>query len=129
MSFIAIQELCSGCRACELACALENFKEINPSMAALRIVGRFPSPGDYQIQLCDQCGSCAEACPEDAITLHGNAYLIDRELCINCLLCVEACPLGVMYVHDNSEIPIKCTLCGACARICPREAIVLQGGA
>jgi ferredoxin len=42
---------------------------------------------------------------------------------------VDACPHGVLYVHASSETPIKCTLCGACAEICPRDAIVLEGGA
>ena len=128
MELIAFDEKCSGCRACRLVCGLVNFQEVNPSKAALGIEGKFPAPGIFHINLCTQCGACAEACPEDAIKLERGAYLIDPDLCIGCMMCVDACPEDVMFVHPDCETPIKCTLCGACARICPREAIVLQEG-
>jgi Fe-S-cluster-containing dehydrogenase component len=124
----AIHERCSGCRACELACALTNFREMNPAKSALGVKGRFPAPGDYRLQLCDQCGACAEVCPVGAIFLEKGAYLIDSDLCTGCLTCVEACPNDVMVVHSSSQVPIKCTMCGACVEICPREAIVMDGG-
>jgi ferredoxin len=125
----AIHERCSGCRACALACSLTNFREMNPAKSALGIEGRFPAPGDYRIHLCDQCGACAEACPEDAIALMDGAYIIDADLCTGCLTCIDACPRGVMYEHSSAPTPIKCTLCGACAEICPRGAVVMEGGA
>ncbi len=112
-----------------MACALANFREVNPAKAALGVEGRFPAPGDYRLHLCDQCGTCAEVCPVDAIGLEKNIYLVDSDLCTGCLICVEACPRDVMVVHSSLEIPIKCTLCGACVEICPREAIVMDGGA
>jgi ferredoxin len=64
MELKAVHENCSGCGVCRVVCALENFREVNPAKAALRIEGRFPAPGDYRIHLCDQCGVCAEVCPE-----------------------------------------------------------------
>jgi ferredoxin len=124
----AIHERCSGCRACLLACSLENFKEMTTAKAALAIQGRFPAPGDYRVQLCDQCGDCAEACPVKAIIEKDGKYLIDEKLCTGCLECVTACPHGVMLTHPGMEEPIKCTLCGACVTICPREALVLEEG-
>jgi ferredoxin len=110
-----------------LVCAIENYREVNPSLAALRIEGRFPAPGDYRIHLCDQCGQCAEVCPVDAIGMddHG-VYRIDADICTLCLECVDACPYGVIFVSERAAVPIKCTLCGACASACPRDAIVLQ---
>ena len=128
MILTAHHERCSGCRACLLACSLENYSEMTPAKAALGIQGRFPAPGDYRVQLCDQCGACAEACPVEAITQEQGKFLIDRELCTGCLSCVEACPKGVMFTHPQLEEPIKCTLCGACVTICPRDALVMIGG-
>ena len=124
MELQVIHERCSGCGTCRLACALENYREVNPTMALLRIRGRFPAPGDYQIDLCDQCGACAEVCPTEAIALEGDAYLIDLDTCINCMACAVTCPKGVIMTPQEEDVPAKCTACGACASICPREAIV-----
>ena len=121
----AIHERCSGCGVCRLACALENFKEVNPAKALLKIKGRFPEPGDYWVHICDQCGACAEACPVEAIQLEDGVYRIDEEACTACLECVDACPHEVMMVHPDADEPCKCILCGVCAHMCPREALVL----
>jgi ferredoxin len=76
MMFRLIHENCSGCGTCRMACALENFREVNPSKSLLRIEGRFPIPGDYLIHFCNQCGECAEACPVDAIRMESGVYLV-----------------------------------------------------
>ena len=124
MMLKARHENCSGCLTCRLACALENHREVRPSLAVLRIEGRFPAPGDYRIHLCDQCGACAEVCPVEAISADENGvYQIDEDLCTGCLLCVEACPYGVIVENRTSSLALKCTLCGACAAVCPRDAI------
>ena len=125
MRLEAVHENCSGCGVCRLVCAIEKYQEVNPAMALLSIEGRFPSPGHYQIHLCDQCGLCAGACPVDAIGLENGIYVIDPEACTACMLCVEACPHGVMREHRNMEGPAKCDLCGKCVRFCPRQALVL----
>ena len=125
MMLKAIHENCSGCGVCRLVCAVENFKEVNPAKAALRIEGRFPAPGDYRIHLCDQCGVCAEVCPVEAIKLEKGAYIIEADECTGCMICVEECPHDVIFEHKSMQVPIICTLCGECARICPRDAILL----
>lgn len=128
MKLKVIEEACSGCRVCEVICALHNRGEQNPKKAAIRIRGRFPSPGKYQVAVCDQCGKCAEACPTGAITLEGKAWVIDQETCTGCGLCVDVCPLKVMYTHADEVAPIKCNLCGECVRLCPRNAILDADG-
>jgi Fe-S-cluster-containing hydrogenase component 2 len=128
MELRAIHENCSGCCTCRLACAIENHRQVRPALAVLRIEGRFPSPGDYRIHLCDQCGECAEICQEEAILLHDNCvYLINEAQCTQCMACVDVCPYGVISVPDSDKTPIKCTACGACAESCPRGAIVMVG--
>jgi len=53
---------CSGCRACQVACSLHLFRENNPKKAALIIAPHFPAPGAFEVQVCTQCGQCAEVC-------------------------------------------------------------------
>jgi len=119
----ALHENCSGCGTCRLACAVVNFREINPSRALLHIEARFPSPGDYRIHLCDQCGLCADNCQEEAIILDDGAYIVDPGRCTGCLICVDVCPAGVMFTHPKSDTPVKCNHCGECVQTCPRHAL------
>ncbi|MEJ2097464.1 MAG: 4Fe-4S binding protein [Deltaproteobacteria bacterium] len=124
MALKAIHANCSGCNTCLLACAIVNFREINPSRSLLRIEARFPEPGDYRIVLCDQCGECADSCPENAIFLEDGVYRVDSNKCTGCLICVDSCPQQVMFKHTDCDTPVKCNLCGECVRACPRDAIV-----
>jgi len=117
------EELCSGCRVCEVLCALVNRGECNPKLGAVRVKGLFPEPGRYQIALCDQCGECARVCPVEAITERNGVYRIDEELCTGCMECVEACPRDAMFAHPARKAPFKCIVCGQCVAYCPREAI------
>jgi len=126
MNLIFNHENCSGCGICKLACSIVNFKQVTPAMALLRIEGRFPSPGDYQIRFCDQCGACAEACPVGAITFEDGIYRINEEDCTACHVCVEACPQSVMVIKKEDDMPAKCILCWECAQVCPREAIMIS---
>jgi ferredoxin len=117
---------CSGCRACELICALENYHALNPKKAALRVTGHFPDPGRYTMALCDQCGDCADVCPTNAIQKdeQTGAFLISAEDCIQCNICIEECPTGAMTKHEDTQyVPIKCTLCGKCVEFCPTGAL------
>ncbi|MFH1277513.1 MAG: DUF362 domain-containing protein [Candidatus Eisenbacteria bacterium] len=49
--------------------------------------GRQP---DISPDLCDGCGECAAACPEEAIAIDGTAA-IDMDRCIGCGACVARC--------------------------------------
>ena len=41
---------------------------------------------------CTACGSCADACPVDAITIKDTA-VVDEDTCIECGTCVGECPV------------------------------------
>ena len=102
---------------------MANVREITTARAALRIEARFPAPGVYSIHLCNHCGECAEACPEEAIVWEGNRLVLKEEDCSGCGICVEVCPNDVLRPNPVTGLPILCTGCGECARICPRDAI------
>ncbi len=49
---------------------------------------------------CVQCGTCAENCPEEAITLDDNQNpKIDKEKCNGCGTCAENCPSEAISVE------------------------------
>jgi NAD-dependent dihydropyrimidine dehydrogenase PreA subunit len=43
---------------------------------------------------CSACGSCMDACPNEAIT-EGDVYSIGED-CIDCGLCVDECPMSAI---------------------------------
>jgi ferredoxin len=54
--------------------------------------------------------------------------VLNRELCDGSADCITACPYDCIemvgkypLVHEE-----RCTQCGACARVCPREALYVE---
>jgi electron transfer flavoprotein alpha subunit len=55
------------------------------------------------------------------------AIRIDKQKCISCAVCVNICPFGVLTIRNNQIIIGEgCTLCGACQKECPNDAIILD---
>jgi len=62
------------------------------------------------IEKCTGCGTCAEACPEAAISITGGTAKVDQERCTDCEACVEVCPNGAMLavrepVEEQAMVP------------------------
>ncbi|MGQ9585135.1 MAG: 4Fe-4S binding protein [Anaerolineae bacterium] len=136
---------CSGCRACQVACALYNagkpfwgrpsdrpdgsYGENNPKKAALAIVPLFPAPGVFKVRTCTQCGECAKVCPADCIVQNkSGAYSIDQARCLgkSCLKCAEVCPEEVIFIHEDYPAPWQCNLCGQCVQSCGMDVLSIQ---
>jgi len=117
---------CSGCRLCELLCSLKNFGENAPARSRLRVIGKFPMPGHYEICICDQCGICATECPSGAISLVDGFYRVDAELCTNCGTCIGACPRKAIFEDPVTAQPQMCSGCGECFEYCPLKVFELQ---
>jgi tetrathionate reductase subunit B len=129
---------CFNCRACIIACQLENRVPVghsrnwvknNPLEAAL---GMHFQPGN-----CMHCDkpTCVEACPTGATYKdpQDGVVKIDPGLCIGCKSCIPACPYGARYRHPELKIVDKCDYCEsrrqsgrlpACVEVCPTRARV-----
>jgi carbon-monoxide dehydrogenase iron sulfur subunit len=125
-----IPEQCSGCRICELVCAIKHFGVNNPKKAAIRVLTTYPHPVARMPIVCSQCKvpACAEVCPTDSLRSLDGVVQLDEETCTSCYKCVEACPFGAIYIHPDYDLPIKCDMCGGdpeCVKKCPKGALRL----
>jgi len=133
-------ERCTGCGACELACAL--YHEGKESLAFSRIHLIYdPFAGDHKAEVCIQCYSpgCYYACPANAVQIDPDTGVryIDEEKCIGCGACERACPLMpekliIRYkIVNGKKKYFKCDLCRgrpegpACIEVCPASALEL----
>lgn len=41
---------------------------------------------------CIGCEACVDECPTDAISMNGEAAIVDAEVCIDCCACEAVCP-------------------------------------
>jgi carbon-monoxide dehydrogenase iron sulfur subunit len=125
------RDLCSGCRACEIACVAHHERHFGTATARIRVTKIEPL-GIDQPHVCRLCRRtpCVEACPTAALYrdehLGTGAILVRADACVGCGACVEACPFGVVALHPESGLAIICDLCGgdpACVRRCATGAI------
>ena len=69
-------------KGCNLHCAwCHNPESISPKVEKM-----------YAPAKCIKCGSCVDACPENAITLTPDGIITDPDLCMMCGKCAEVCP-------------------------------------
>lgn len=55
----------------------------------------------YATAKCIKCGSCVDACPENAITLTPDGIITDPYLCKMCGKCAEVCPTKAMEMSGK----------------------------
>ncbi|MCQ2420219.1 MAG: 4Fe-4S binding protein [Clostridia bacterium] len=112
---------CMACLECVRACSTAFYKEFHQDKACLQIISR---NGAAKPMVCVQCGKCAEACDQGAITQNAKGvYTVNKKLCIGCGKCKEACPFGLMVKEDDSAFASKCIACGICVKNCPMEIL------
>jgi len=122
-------EKCTGCRLCELVCAVRHDHVSNPARSRIRVV-KWEDEGIYVPMTCQQCedAPCLNACPVKAISHNEELgrVEVDYELCIGCRTCVSVCPFGAMHFDTIDRRVIKCDLCDGdpqCVRFCEVNAI------
>ncbi|OGJ85850.1 MAG: hypothetical protein A2268_01175 [Candidatus Raymondbacteria bacterium RifOxyA12_full_50_37] len=72
---------------------------------------------------CLGLGTCAQACPFNAITMHGTLPVVNAKLCTGCGICEKICPKGIIVRTTNEKrftseyTAAECT--APCQRACP----------
>ncbi len=136
---------CIDCRACMVACSVENKIPMDKTriwVAGIGLKGEFPNlTRASMVYHCMHCNApdCLSACPVGAYSKRPDGpVLYDLKKCIGCRYCMNACPFGVPHFDfdkgliDGAFID-KCTLCPqridkglepACVATCPTDALV-----
>ena len=123
------EELCSGCRACQVACVAHHDRRFSTATARIRVTKIEPLGLD-QPHVCRLCrpAPCIDACPSEALYRDPvtGAILMDAALCTGCAACGDACPYGMAAIHAATGLALICDLCGgdpACVKRCATGAI------
>ena len=144
-TFIFDATRCIDCRACMVACSVENKIDMNKTriwVAGVGLKGEFPALERVSmVYHCMHCAApdCLSACPVGAYTKRDDGPVIyDPKKCIGCRYCMNACPFGVPHFDFDKGLIEgafidKCTMCPqridiglepACVATCPTEALV-----
>ncbi len=122
-------EKCTGCRLCELVCAVMHDGISNPTRSRIKVM-KWESEGLYIPMSCQQCqdAPCMNVCPVKAISRDEEfgRLVIDYDVCIGCRSCVAVCPFGAMSFNSIDKKVFKCDLCDGdpqCVRFCEVNAI------
>lgn len=135
-------ERCTGCKSCEIACAVQHSK----SKDLFTAIFEDPLPQkrthveralhySYPSR-CMHCvdAPCIKACPRSAMFWDRELerVSVNKDRCIGCFMCAMACPFGAIYVRRPQRIALKCDICGsrlregslpACVETCPTKAL------
>lgn len=120
---------CTGCRLCELVCAVFHDGISNPARSRIKVM-KWEAEGLYIPMSCQQCqdAPCKNVCPVKAISLDeelGRVF-VDYDVCIGCRSCVAVCPFGAMNFNIKDKQVFKCDLCDGdpqCVRFCEEKAV------
>ncbi len=136
---------CIDCRACMVACSVENKIDMDKTriwVAGVGLKGEFPKlTRASMVYHCMHCNApdCLSACPVGAYSKREDGpVLYNKDKCIGCRYCMNACPFGVPHFdYDKGLVEgafiDKCTFCPqridiglepACVATCPTDALV-----
>jgi formate dehydrogenase iron-sulfur subunit len=144
-AFLFDASRCIDCRACMVACSVENKIEMDKSriwVAGVGLIGNFPDlERATMVYHCMHCNApdCLSACPVGAYSKRDDGPVeYDKTKCIGCRYCMNACPFGVPHFDYDKGLAEgafidKCTFCPqridiglepACVATCPTDALV-----
>lgn len=134
MAHAILEEMCTGCSACQRQCPAE------------AITGVFLEHYTIDAGTCIDCGLCGLICPEGAVLdAEGRTCervarpdrlrpLVDLNTCNGCGTCVSVCPaqcrgiVGARRFVGHSALLFAglCRSCGECERRCIKGAVKLE---
>src|SRR6266849_73053 len=138
--FFTDTSICSGCKACEVACKEWNQLQGNePKFLAdsydntgqlddqnwrhVKFIDDVPAQtvdagnGKAWLMMSDVCkhckhASCMDVCPTGAIIrTEFDTVFIQQDVCNGCRNCIAACPYSVIALNPKTGTAHKCTLC------------------
>jgi len=110
---------CIDCRACQVACSVENRVPLSNTriwVQDLGVQGTYPNLQrtfvPYNCMHCDN-PPCTEVCVSGATykDQQTGLVLVDQDACIGCGFCVDACPYDVRYLDKERGVVDKCNAC------------------
>ncbi len=110
---------CIDCRACLVACSVENQVPMENTriwVHDLGLKGNYPNLTrtfvPYNCMHCDN-PPCTEVCVSGATYKNpeNGLVLVDQDACIGCGFCVDACPYNVRYLDAKRGVVDKCNAC------------------
>jgi Fe-S-cluster-containing hydrogenase component 2 len=115
-------EKCTGCRLCELVCAVKHDGISNPARSRIKVM-KWESEGLYVPMSCQQCQDAPCMLSQNEAK---DRVEVDYDVCIGCRTCVAVCPFGAMSFNHIDRKVIKCDLCDGdpqCVRFCDVKAV------
>jgi len=117
--FVIDVSRCIDCRACLVACSVENNVPMNHTriwVHDLGVQGEYPNlEHSFVPYNCMHCENppCIDVCVSGATYKdpENGLVLVDQDACIGCGFCVEACPYGARYLDESRGVVDKCTGC------------------
>ncbi|QUH19922.1 DMSO/selenate family reductase complex B subunit [Alkaliphilus sp. B6464] len=146
LGFCIEQHLCTGCKACQVACKDKNNLELGQLWRKVTESegGNYTREGNglkqnvyayWTSMSCNHCvnPSCVEACPTGAMYKReqDGIVLIDQEKCIGCGVCKQNCPYDAPQLIEEGKMG-KCNYCidliqqgkePQCVAACPLRAL------
>jgi formate dehydrogenase iron-sulfur subunit len=144
-AFIFDATRCIDCRACMVACSVENKIDMDKTriwVSGIGMKGQFPNlTRASMVYHCMHCNEpdCLSACPVGAYNKRSDGPVLYNAIkCIGCRYCMNACPFGVPHFDFDKGLLEgafidKCNFCPqridiglqpACVATCPTNALV-----
>jgi carbon-monoxide dehydrogenase iron sulfur subunit len=137
----AKEEVCIGCKLCEVYCRTEHSRSKNIIKAhkaedprpVARVLVEETRPVSFAVQ-CRHCDEpiCVESCITGAMMKDESGKVTyNQEKCVGCWTCVLVCPHGAPQRDLDRRKIAKCDLCPgretpACVEGCPNQALVYE---
>lgn len=122
---------CTGCRVCELVCALENEKAFDPKLSRIKVLRLHQLVNmPVSCRFCEDA-PCVRSCPREALTqsVKTGVILVDDTKCDLCGWCIGGCTHGAIFVNQDKKTVMICNLCEnmpMCVEWCPEDALRLM---